>query len=282
MQVITHPNASSFLEQNRTFLEERESENNLLLGLAETLSKNPLAYSRTVPFYWSVIHEGQSVLCGLQTPPKNLITYGLEQYIEEATNHFAQYLQEEAYAVPGVVGPKYVALHLSQSWSRLNKVSFKEKMAMGVYRLDEVAPIAYSEGALRLATMDDLALVSHWIYEFYQVVLTPVSEDEARGMAEKRIPKREIYIWENEQPVSMASSARPTRQGCAVNLVYTPSTFRGKGYASTCVAALSQKLLERYQFCSLFTDLKNPTSNKIYQQIGYYRVADFMEYRFEG
>ena len=81
----------------------------------------------------------------------------------------------------------------------------------------------------------------------------------------------------------MAAAARPTLHGITVNLVYTPPEHRGRGYASNCVAALSQRMLDGgYQFCTLFTNLANPTSNDIYQQIGYRQIADFNEYRFEN
>ena len=47
------------------------------------------------------------------------------------------------------------------------------------------------------------------------------------------------------------------------------------------VAALSQLLLDSgRKFCFLFTDLSNPTSNHIYQAIGYRPVCDVDEYRF--
>ncbi len=76
---------------------------------------------------------------------------------------------------------------------------------------------------------------------------------------------------------------RATRtHGIVVSLVYTPRALRGRGYASACVAALSQQLLDAgWQFCALFTDLANPTSNDIYQRIGYRPVCDFNEYDFE-
>jgi predicted GNAT family acetyltransferase len=63
--------------------------------------------------------------------------------------------------------------------------------------------------------------------------------------------------------------------------VYTPPEWRGKGYASACVAALSQLCLDSgYQFCMLYTDLANPTSNSIYQKIGYQPIGESREYRF--
>jgi predicted GNAT family acetyltransferase len=47
------------------------------------------------------------------------------------------------------------------------------------------------------------------------------------------------------------------------------------------VVALSQLLLDTgYAFCFLFTDLNNPTSNHIYQEIGYRAVSDVDSHAF--
>ena len=60
-----------------------------------------------------------------------------------------------------------------------------------------------------------------------------------------------------------------------------PPAQRKRGYASACVATLSHLLLNRgYEFCMLYTDLTNPTSNAIYQAIGYEPVIDSTMYRF--
>ena len=69
-----------------------------------------------------------------------------------------------------------------------------------------------------------------------------------------------------------------------INLVYTPPEYRRKGYATACVAALSQMLLDRgYQYYFLSTDLANPISNHIYQAIGYQPLGnDMLVYWFEG
>jgi hypothetical protein len=81
----------------------------------------------------------------------------------------------------------------------------------------------------------------------------------------------------------MAASDRPTRHGVAVNAVYTPPGWRGRGYATNAVARLSAGLLaEGRRFCVLFTDLANPVSNAIYPRIGYRPRADFTLYRLGG
>jgi uncharacterized protein len=93
---------------------------------------------------------------------------------------------------------------------------------------------------------------------------------------------RGLRLWYDDgKPVSFAGYGNPTPNGCRVGPVYTPPEHRGKGYASACTAALSQELLDRgCKFVFLFTDLQNPTSNHIYQVIGYEPVSDFDEYHF--
>jgi len=57
--------------------------------------------------------------------------------------------------------------------------------------------------------------------------------------------------------------------------------LRGRGYATSCVAALTTRLLDSGKtFCCLYTDLSNPTSNSIYQRIGYRPVCDTQLWKF--
>lgn len=93
-----------------------------------------------------------------------------------------------------------------------------------------------------------------------------------------------MYVWDVAgMVVAMAGHSGPTPHGMRVGPVYTPQDLRGRGYASALVAALSQMLLDGgRQFCFLFTDLANPTSNHIYQTIGYEPVTDVDNYRFEN
>ena len=98
----------------------------------------------------------------------------------------------------------------------------------------------------------------------------PWTPEEARERVERRLAERCVYLWQDEQPRSMCLHTLPTEHGITVTGVYTPPTFRRQGYATSCVASLSHRLLdEGYQYCTLYTDLSNPTSNSVYQKIGY-------------
>ena len=108
-------------------------------------------------------------------------------------------------------------------------------------------------------------------------------EDQREALTAALDGSRTVFVWEDRQPVSMAEHAGPTPNGSRVGRVYTPPRFRGNGYASACVAELSQHLLRLgYRYCFLFTDLANPTANRIYQRIGYQPVVDADEFVFEG
>ena len=64
--------------------------------------------------------------------------------------------------------------------------------------------------------------------------------------------------------------------------VWTPPELRGRGYATAVVAARSTARQDAGEACMLFTDLANPTSNAIYQAIGYRRVGDNVNIAFSA
>ena len=105
---------------------------------------------------------------------------------------------------------------------------------------------------------------------------------KAHQAAKQKLLAQELYLWIDKEPVSMAGKSRPTPNGITINLGYTPPELRGRGYASSCVASLSQLQLDSgKQFCTLFTDLSNPTSNSIYQKMGYKPICDYNQYLFD-
>ena len=91
-----------------------------------------------------------------------------------------------------------------------------------------------------------------------------------------------LYILEdNGMPVTMVKISRDLQTVCVVGLVYTPPYFRGKGYATSCVAAVSKIGLNRgFSKCVLYTNLANSTSNSIYMKIGYKPICDSIEIKF--
>ncbi len=162
---------------------------------------------------------------------------------------------------------------VASAWIALKGGAWETGMRQRIYRLDEVVPVRPVPGALRLATMDDLALLTEWGVGFardagHAFLLEP-------EQISRMIGRQDLRIWQDETPASMAVAQGATPNGCRVGYVYTPPELRGRGYASALVADLSQRMLDSgFSFCVLYTDLANATSNAIYERIGYNAIGD--------
>lgn len=145
-----------------------------------------------------------------------------------------------------------------------------------MYALQQVKKKWTEDGDFREIGSDELPLIEQWIYQFCEDVRLPTTKEEAKQTAHTLITNRRLFGLEVDgKLVSVAAKTRPTTNNITVNFVYTPKEARKKGYASSCVAALSQRMLdEGYKTTTLYTDLANPTSNKIYQEIGYEKIAE--------
>jgi predicted GNAT family acetyltransferase len=65
--------------------------------------------------------------------------------------------------------------------------------------------------------------------------------------------------------------------------VYTPPEHRGRGYGAAATAAVSRAALDAgTEELLLYTDLANPTSNRLYARLGYKPVEDSVALLFDG
>jgi predicted GNAT family acetyltransferase len=206
---------------------------------------------------------------------------------QEALRLIAHDVLEFRPDTPGVTGPVPVSLHFAEIWQALTGKSFRRSMAERIYKLEKVRPPSGVSGHMRRAVETDLALLIEWVTAFQMEAFgepDPVAvERMAHNMLVMPPEMRGTYLWEDPHPVSLVSYGGPTPNGMRIGPVYTPPEFRRTGYASACVAGVSQYLLDTgRKFCTLFTDLANPTSNHIYQEVGYEAVCDVDEYKFIG
>ena len=283
VEIIHHADASELLALAGDCLEAHESENNLPLGLAYALAKDPLRYGSEPPLLLTVLEQGSAVGAAVMTPPRRIILSKFVANVEGAIAHLVHHLLATDVSIPGVVGPASAAQAFAACWAEaVPSAEPKETMRMRVFEARAVADVPLAAGVLRLASMDDQPLMAQWIDAFSQEALgEPADRDKAEKSAERFIADKQLYIWDCNGPVSIAKTTRPMRNGITVTAVYTPPEQRNKGYATSCVASLTKKLLsERYSFCSLFADQSNPTSNSIYAKIGYVPLGDALEIDF--
>lgn len=283
VEIIHHANASELLALAGACLEAHESENNLPLGLAYALAKDPLCYGPEPPLLLSVLEQGSAIGAAVMTPPRRIILSKFVANVEGAITHLVRHLLATEASIPGVVGPASEAQAFAARWAEaVPSAAPKKTMRMRVFEARAVADVPLAAGALRLANMDDHPLMAQWMDAFSQEALRePADLDKSNKSAERFIADKQLYIWDCNGPVSIAKTTRPMRNGITVTAVYTPPEQRNKGYSTSCVASLTKQLLsERYSFCSLFADQANPTSNSIYAKIGYVPLGDALEIDF--
>ena len=284
MVITTYRQASDFLARAQAELERNEVLNGLPLGITLHLYKFPERI-KIRPYLATVEDEGKLLVAAVMTPPFRLIvTSNQVDAFGEAPSLLIHNLREHGWPVPGVLGPSSLSDLFAQTWTSLTGEVAHLRTHERLFELTQVIAPRPGPGELRIATPDDTALVVRWIKAFQEEALhTSLSDEEALAWARRGIGNGEVYLWvlSDGAIVSMLATTRPVSRVISIASVYTPPELRGQGYASRSVAALSQHLLDSgWQRCSLFTDLSNPTSNSIYQRVGYRPVRDFNEYDF--
>ncbi|OHR70163.1 hypothetical protein HMPREF3291_07250 [Bacillus sp. HMSC76G11] len=274
MKLTEYTDRSLFIELAEPFLLKNEAENNLTLGLIG-------AFKRTIPaanvYTAAVEADGELGMTLLMTPPHNLIlSFNEDLMTENLLHETIRTLVIKDLHIPGVVGERKWTEAFAKIWSAETEDRAEIVMEQKIYRLQEVTEIKRSDGEFVLAELGHLPLLTEWMMDFMNYTNEPpITVLQAAGRMKQFIAEKSVFLWmADDKPVSMAKKSRSTKNGICVSLVYTPDEFRGKGYASSCVAELSELLLKDFSFCTLYTDLANPTSNSIYQKIGYQPIQD--------
>ncbi len=281
-----------FYRQAEGYLLRQEATNNLLLGLTINLIRQPHAYGGEPPYFGIVwddtdVDAPRIVGTALRTPPRALILSHIEH--RDAVRLIAQKAYEQFQTLPAVTGGREDSRQFAERWALISGQRARPGMFERIYCLERLIPVTNVPGQVRQAGEADRQLLRQWMRGFHADAFynqAPPSDQEVEGWINNRISAEVggMYFWEdkNGSPVSMAGYTGFTPNGVRIGPVYTPVEYRGKGYGSAVTAAVTRKQLDAgRRFCYLFTDLSNPTSNKIYQNIGYEPICDIDEYLFE-
>ncbi|HJP30482.1 MAG TPA: GNAT family N-acetyltransferase [Candidatus Latescibacteria bacterium] len=285
MDIIEYDSSDSFLQRAAPVLARNEAFTGLIYGVADRIGRiSDPDEEVEPPFLASVEQNGDVLLIAVMTPPHRLILHAREDTPDaDALRALVSHLRASSRSTPGVLGPRPLSESFADTWTRLSGQQIGQGLAMTVYELRKLHPHDGAPGVFRHATDADRELLQTWSDAFHlEVHGHPAVGQEVRAVS-RRLPNGNYRIWEDGgRPVSFAARSRPTPTGLAINAVYTPAEFRGHGYATSCVAALCDEILTSgRQFCTLFADVENPTSNSIYQRLGFLALGEFVEFDFE-
>ncbi|HEX6352985.1 GNAT family N-acetyltransferase [Actinophytocola sp.] len=232
----------------------------------------------------ATLHDDSGALvgAGFRTPPWPAIVSGLPTEPALLDTFIDRWLSDDP-ELPGVSGPRENAEALAQAWVRHTGGTVREERAMRLFRLGELT-VPTTSGRARNATEHDIDLLAGW-RDDSQIEIFGRLKDPASGPAVVRRMLEmgdSVVIWEDGgKPVSWAVASTPIGGMSRVGPVYTPPAHREHGYGAAVTAAVSRSAWHAGAHdVILFTDLANPTSNSIYQKIGYRQVYDSTELEF--
>jgi RimJ/RimL family protein N-acetyltransferase len=240
--------------------------------LAALDARGPSAFGDDPPRYgW---HASGGVVDGafLQTPPFPLLVAELPA---GSAAELISLLGEDgglpaAANLPGAEEAAFIG-----AWVAATGGSTTAAVRQRLFRLDRLTqPDPATPGAARVAGPADRELLIEWVEAFGREA-EGVVRDSARAV-DDRLSYAGLTLWELDgQPVAMAGLTRQVAGVVRVGPVYTPEAHRRRGYGGAVTTAVTQAALDAGAAAVvLFTDLANPTSNALYQRLGYRPVED--------
>ncbi len=289
METRYYYKATDFLAQAGKYLAKDEARYGLLLGIAKAVAENPNRYGKEAPWFCTISADpkpfarmgSEMYAAAWRTPPYLVGVAHFSGSFDAIAEQLVIAVSRQFKNVPGVVGDKGLADRFAARWCGKHGLKIQNTQTQRIYKLVKVNDIPLAEGKLRLAMEADKDLVKKWAHSFHVDCWGEKSKNPESDPS-PHLAQGNVYFWEvNGKPVSMAVKNRATEKGVSVGGVYTPPELRRKGYATACVAELSQLILQSGKlFCTLYTDLENSTSNAIYKKIGYVEVADSAQHEF--
>lgn len=259
------------------FLLEREAEHNLFIGICGQIREG-----RYTEAYLAAVDDGDQIVgAAWMTPPHNL---GISHLDDPAVLDVLARDVRDAYGtIPGVLASTDDARRFVDIWTSLTGARGHLHMPQRIYECSSVSLPSGVAGEPRAPTAADRDLLIDWRRAFAVEAVgeTDSAPDRSVDNWLDDAHSSGCVVWCDPDPVSMVGYSSPTPTGMRIAPVYTPPELRGRGYASACTAEATQRILDGgRRFVFLYTDLGNPTSNSIYQKIGYRPVGDVDQYRF--
>ncbi|QSB16063.1 GNAT family N-acetyltransferase [Natronosporangium hydrolyticum] len=279
MRCLAEPDLDAYTGAVLPFLRLDPVLNNLAATIIESRSTGRAPVTPADRWLRVVDRDDTVLTVAVHTPPHPLL---LTDGPGPAIDALADHLLADAETVSEVSGPEGAAQRFAQRWSTATGEPPRLTMRQRLFRLDAVTPPASVPGQLRPAGEPDRNLLIGWYDAFARDVDPESTPAESAPLVDRVLARGDaLWLWQvADEPVTMVGIAPQVAGVARIAPVYTPPSLRGHGYGTAATAAVSQWALDQgATACMLYTDLANPTSNRIYQRIGYRPVADATQWR---
>lgn len=268
-----------YAEQALDLLSARPDTHTVALTVLESL-RSGQRFSEADPLFGWFTDGGVVTGAVSMTPPYGVL---IGELPDGSETELVAGLRARDAEVPDVMGTVEAAERFAASWTAGHRLQTELAMRHLLYTLDGLRPPEPAPaGSARAAVADDLDLLMDWLVHFHDEAEAS-SASPQRAMYQRRVDLGLLWLWQDERgtAVSMAGRNISVAGVSRIGPVYTPPAARRHGYGAAVTAACTQDALDHgASQVVLFTDQANPTSNAIYQQIGFRPVDERLILRF--
>jgi len=285
----------AFLDVAGDLLAEQPVLSTVIAGVSERIvaqREAGIAWPDGVPCWFAVVIDNDEVVgTAMRTATFGEYPAYLMPMSDDAVHHLSKALLDRDEPVLGANGALPAVQVFCEDMAAATGKTARVGQHTRLFELGDLVAPAPVPGSLRPARADELEVVARWYDAFMvdadeQAGREPgASPHEAPTGEEltRRIDSGRVFVWvdDDDTPVNVTAATPPSYGVSRIGPVYTPREHRGRGYASAAVYAVSALLRQSGERPCLFTDQANPTSNKIYEAIGYRRLVDMANLRVE-
>jgi FR47-like protein len=226
--------------------------------------------------YWIGLHDGVPAGVAVQQPSDSPLA--LAPMPAEVVAAIADAVEADGVTLPGVFGPAVTASRFAEVWARRRKVAAIQTAAERLYEVRNLQFPAGVHGTPRRAAEADRELLLSWLPGF-EAGPDWAGSNPAAVFVTRRLAAGDVWIWDDDGPVSMGARTEAVAGVARIQAVNTPPEQRGHGYASAGVAALSASVLGQGLRCVLNANVNNVVASSVYQRLGYQAVSDMLRYK---
>jgi predicted GNAT family acetyltransferase len=281
-EVLTTASQREFARRAGDFLARRPVDNNVLLIHALDPAGVPPGPGEPL-FAWLTDSDGAVRGAAFARVPYRAPISAMPPPAAEAlAEEFATLVPD----LPGVAGPTETAEAFATRWSEVTGAAAHRERDQWLMVCTETKRPADPPGGPRMATEADLDTVAEWFSAGMRDSGMPPDQiaQRSRQLAAGQIAGERLIVWENEDGVPVGAAGWGPRLEGVVRPagVFVDPAHRDGGYASLLLGEVTARALENGADACVCTHyLKYESMLAVVQKVGYRRLKDLTEYRFE-
>ncbi len=277
LRLTVHADAADFLAVADAFLRAAEAENSIISAPASRMATTP--NEEDAGAYFATVRAADSVVAAAFLGGSGGIL--LTTAPEPAVGLIARDLADRGTKPKNLVGPLAQCEAFARIWREQTGQAHTLAFHLRHFELTGSPVYTAAPGRLRLPEAGEHTLIADWLVAFFSEVGLSGEIARARRNIARRIERGYVRVWDHDGAVALVGFGDGPAATARIAPVYTLPDFRGRGYASAMVGELSRELFAAgTRAIFLTTDVANPTSNALYQRIGFRPVADHYHFEF--